>query len=134
MLWIGPTLSADEADVGIGMVTVARIAQGEPLAVGDPADLAAGEVQNHQPASFFDKGQFLSVGGVLRACPVGFPGFEQRFFFEDRRIRKIGIFVPNDRRRIYVPITVAFRSVRLSAAKTGLSPASMDVVMRRAVL
>ena len=122
-------LSADEADVGIGMVTVARIAQGEPLAVGgpcvihtsvggirpfavgDPADLAAGKVQHHQPATFFHKGQLFSVGGVLRAGSVGFPGFEQRLFFDDRRIRKIGIFVPDDRRRVDVPITVAFRSV-----------------------
>ena len=116
-------------DVGIRLMFVSDKFEGEPFSVGRPlviessrervprgavghlAHLLAIKVYYHQTGACFDECHFFPVGRELRVAP--FHGFrrQERFFFDESRIREVGVCLAGDAGKIEVSDAVPFAAI-----------------------
>ena len=62
-------------------------------AVRNLAHLLRLQIEHHQPVAVFDKGEFLAVGRELRIGTFHGGGGQQHFFFNQRGVREVRVFL-----------------------------------------
>ena len=123
------SLCADQADVGVGVVLVTRELKCKPFTVRRPcvvkssagavpggavrnlAHLLRLQIEHHQPDAVFDKGEFLAVGRELRIGTFHGGGGQQHFFFNQRGVREVRVFLAGYLGKVELPVAASLAGV-----------------------
>ena len=122
-------IGRDEADAVVGVVAVGGVGEGEPLAVGAPAEIetaAAREprravgyladglrrhVHHHEVGAVLNEGKLLAVGRELRVTAVDGEVGQEWFFVDEGGIGEVGVFAAGNFSRVKLRDAVALAGI-----------------------